>query len=664
MKLLSLSISHPVRRLSFSLSVHSKGIPNAFQKMAVFLVKHGKESDELRNLSIPALFEAIVGGQGAMPFLERTLDELFSPTVGVLRLSPDVRFTSYGDIPVSEIELLPNGEELLATGAFPTKSRTFQRTALYDPLRQRIDSDVRDDLPDLPDDPERALPEELATSAWPEGLVDAFVREHAMRPGDVLAGIVPDESADELMWMSTKANVELVDGALSATSPSTEMQDHLNGLRPEEFQRLLLAPLDVFRPAAPGSVKDLSAVESNDLYPADSAPTAEESWIWLHPNTASAEVVPNPRLEVVWPLPGAAMPEGEAFLTGKNGAPDRLAIPASPYSDVMGSGTTRHFAHVTMGRALFAHAPVEIPIGIRERLPEDVSVRIAESIVSALVATGNVRAFAHAAVLAYENQFADTSEFKEKVEELDEEQRLRLSDICASWQLKQVAEAVLPSPQPPLSGESELTSGDNTSEPETPQAEASGSDVGIPLVSYWFEVDSARYFTRLFQGDSPDRRCEFVMTNRVVKTIGDLALSRSRSSEEKSLSRDALSAIRSCGFVSLEGAVIAKGEKPSEGVIDEILRLGAKRPALQSVLVTGNKTISQRASAIGILPMSYAEFARRIETNTLSNPIKENTHEPILRSRLRSDPASPAGGERGARPRGHAPVSRTLPRHH
>ena len=189
MKLLNTRLYAPVLRQRLAVDIHSQGKPTAFEKMAVSLVRTGRDSEEIKSQSLPALFELLIGNESADVFLDDTLNRLFSPTTAILGVGPSIRFASYRDLPVSEIELLPNGEEMLRTGLFPTQARTIHRSVLFNPLSGTLEEDPGSDLDGSPADPDRALPESLATDTWPEEAVDVFVNKSMLRPGDILSGL-------------------------------------------------------------------------------------------------------------------------------------------------------------------------------------------------------------------------------------------------------------------------------------------------------------------------------------------------------------------------------------------------------------------------------------------------------------------------------------------
>ena len=395
MKLLSTKLNAPILRQRISADIHSQGKPTAFEKMTVSLVKAGKESEELKGQSIPSLFELLVGNDSADVFLDATLNRLFSPALAALGVGSDVHFAAYRDLPVSEIDILPNGEELLRSGLFPTQSRKIHRTILCNPLTGTVEEQPQDGGPDsAPEDSDRALPESLATGAWPEEAVDAFVRNTLLRPGAVLSG-VSREDEGTVVWTSLAANLELEHGTLRATSRSPGVANYLNGLAPDEFCRLMLSGLEFTK--VRGKVRKLDDVADTDLFPAGASPHAPESWIWLHPDL---ETFPNAqkgtRLEVVWPADVQVDDVGKSFLAGLDGKPDRLVLASAPYSDATASGDLRTFSHVVSARAFFARMPIEIPVGLREHLTAEVAASIANALISALRDSGHPRAIAHA----------------------------------------------------------------------------------------------------------------------------------------------------------------------------------------------------------------------------------------------------------------------------
>lgn len=317
MKLLTTRLYAPLLRQRLSLDVHSQGKPTAFEKMAVSIVKTGQEAEELKGQSIPALFELLIGNDSADRFLDDALNRLFSSTTAILGVGTDVRFSSYRDLPVSEIEILPNGEELLRTGLFPTQARTFYRTVLFNPLSGTVETVSDEGIDSYPENPNHALPESLATSAWPEEAAEDLVKKAFLRPGDILSGISREEEGT-VGWTTFTANLELEDGTLKATSAWPGAADYLNGLPPDDFCRLMLSGLVIFN--VPGPVRRLDDVDPSDLFPAGASP-------------------------------------------------DTANIKDSQIS-----------SHVVMARVFFAQTPMEIPIGIREHLPDEaVAVTTAEA---------------------------------------------------------------------------------------------------------------------------------------------------------------------------------------------------------------------------------------------------------------------------------------------
>ena len=397
MKLLTTRLHTPVLRQRLSAEIHSQGKPTAFEKMTVSLVKTGRMTEELKGQSIPALFELLVGSDSANLFLDDTLNRLFSPTFAILGVGTDVHFSSYRDLPVSEIEVLPNGEELLRTGLFPTQARTIRRAVLFNPLSGTIQEDSAAEVDSLPENPDRALPESLATATWPEETAEAFVKKTLLRPGDTLSG-VSREGVGTVGWTTFTANLELEDGTLKATSSRSGAADYLNGLSPDDFRRLMFTGLDFIKAADP--VRKLDNVASSDLFPAGTPVPVPESWIWLHPDEESFPKAPKVvRLEVVWPSGDQAAVDGKPFTAGFNGIPDRLVLAAGPYPDAMASGDLRTFSHVVTARGFFARTPLEIPVGLREHLSAEAVAAMVDGLVSALRDTGHPRAFAHADAL-------------------------------------------------------------------------------------------------------------------------------------------------------------------------------------------------------------------------------------------------------------------------
>lgn len=317
MKLLTTRLHAPLLRQRLSLDVHSQGKPTAFEKMAVSIVKTGQEAEELKGQSIPALFELLIGNDSADHFLDDALNRLFSPTTAILGVGTDVRFSSYRDLPVSEIEILPNGEELLRSGLFPTQARTSYRTVLFNPLSGTVEAVSDEGIDSYPENPNHALPESLATSAWPEEATEDLVKKAFLRPGDILSGVSREEEGT-VGWTTFTANLELEDGTLKATSAWPGAAEYLNGLPPDDFRRLMLSGLEIFN--VPGPVRRLDDVDSSDLFPAGASP------------------------------------------------------------DTADSKDRKIFSHVVMARVFFARTPMEIPIGIRERLPDEaVAASMAEA---------------------------------------------------------------------------------------------------------------------------------------------------------------------------------------------------------------------------------------------------------------------------------------------
>ena len=317
MKLLTTRLHAPLLRQRLSLDVHSQGRPTAFEKMAVSIVKTGQEAEELKGQSIPALFELLIGNDSADHFLDDALNRLFSTTTAILGVGSDVRFSSYRDLPVSEIEILPNGEELLRSGLFPTQARTFYRTVLFNPLSCTVETVSDDDIDSYPENPDHALPESLATSTWPEEAAEGLVKKTYLRPGDILSGVSREEEGT-VGWTTFTANLELEDGTLKATSAWPGAADYLNGLPPDDFRRLMLSGLEIFN--VPGPVRRLDDVDPSDLFPAGASPDTA--------NTKDSQIS----------------------------------------------------SHVVMARVFFAQTPMEIPIGIREHLPDEaVTVTTAEA---------------------------------------------------------------------------------------------------------------------------------------------------------------------------------------------------------------------------------------------------------------------------------------------
>ena len=316
MKLHTTRLHAPVLRQRLSAEIHSQGKPTAFEKMAVSLVKAGQTTDELKSQCIPALFELLVGNDSANLFLDETLNRLFSPTTAILGVGSDVHFSSYRDLPIAEIKVLPNGEELLRSGLFPTQARTIRRTVLFNPLSGTINEESDAEVDSFPENPDRALPESLAASAWPEEVAEAFVKKTLLRPGDTLSGISRDGEGT-VGWTSFTASLELEDGTLKATSLQPGAADYLNGLPPDDFRRLMLSGLEIFN--VPGPVRQLDDVDPSDIIPAGAVPDK--------------------------------------------------ADPKDRQIDF----------RVVMARVFFAHTPMEIPIGIREHLPcEAVATTVAE----------------------------------------------------------------------------------------------------------------------------------------------------------------------------------------------------------------------------------------------------------------------------------------------
>lgn len=413
MKILTTRLYSPVLRQDISASIHSQGKPTAFEKMSVFLVKTGQASEELRGQSLPALFELVIGSPVADLFLENTFDRLFSPAFSILSVRPDVRFSAYRDLPVSEIEILPNGEDLLVSGLFPTCPRDVRRSVVYDPLAGTVEDDGDGSMSERPDDPVRALPRSLATDTWPTITVEDFVRRTLLRPGDSLSS-VSQAGTGRVGWTSFKANLELDGETLKASSSRPGAADYLNALIPEEFRRLMLSGMDSVK--ATGPVRSLAEVDPDALSPARKMPAAPESWIWLHPEGDDYVDVPKRvKLEVCWSTAGFGASDGSRFSIGADGGPDRLIVPSSPYPDETSSGDLRTFSHVVSVRAFFSRTPMVIPVGIRETLPAAAAAKVVKSIVSALRVSGHPRARAHARVLAREAGLPDLAPQREHV---------------------------------------------------------------------------------------------------------------------------------------------------------------------------------------------------------------------------------------------------------
>lgn len=612
MQLLSRCLHEPVHRLRFSANIHSRGTPTAFEKMAVVLVKQCRESEELRNQSIPSLFEMLVGNREADFFIEKTLENLFSPAIGILRVDANIDFKSYDNLPVSEIEILPNGEELLSTGQFPTRPRTVTFVVLYHPLAQSVENDDYDELEEQPSPPEGALPDGSAGEVWPEELLQQFVLNHKkLRPGEVVAEIMPNNDArNEKVWKPLPATVELENGVLTAKSNVAWAERYLNGLTQESFRNLLLRPLQHVSPTDSGPARDLSMLDDTDIYPPTGNPPLSDSWIHLHPDSLGSERHTGVRLEVIWHSPGQEAPDGPAFQTGRDRSPDRLVIPGRAYPDSWGEGDLRSFSHIVQGRAVFAHSPLEIPVGVRERLSDEATKVLALSLITALLETKDVRAIAHAACLADEIGQLDTGALREQIGALTENQRKTFKELLNSWNAVKVADAVLPhSSHCPPCAEPLLSS--------TQASPKSQKSHRRPLVSYSFEPGSARRFRGFFQGQSPTPDCEFVMARKLVAMLSEEFATGKRSSLPSKPARNSIDAFINCPFL-----VRASMPRDFRGnLTDEILQIALHRHWGKSVIVTDDRQVRDEARRLHVHTMSCKEFARRIKAGELSKPI-------------------------------------------
>lgn len=605
MKLVFSEIFAPVLPLRLTASVHSQGDATVFEKMAMSLVSIGSESDELRGHTIPALFEILIQGRLDDDIVDRTVEDLFSPANGLLAVAnPDILFSTYRDIPVSEIEILPAGRVLLETGRFPTEPETRRFSAVYDPLANAVSETRTQDVPRQSVRPATALPASLANEV-PAELARDFVERNGLRPGQVLSEVERIDSG-EPVWIPFRASVELEGGVLSAKSSRSGAEAYLNHLAPDAFRGILLSGLEPYRAQAFGPARDLSRAEAANLYaPGETAPSPT-SWVRLRPNSAGGSSdSPETRLLVVWAEAGDAVPSVPAFERGPDGSPDRLVLPSSPYPDPNARGDLRSLSHVVLGRATFAETPMEIPVGCRELLSSEDAKALASSLFFALVGSSDPRALAHAAVLAADAGLADAHGILQgHVGSLDEKQRLEFEKLCREWNADGSIRKEEPEKEPPQ---------------ETP-ADSPDSAEAADNAACFFDLNAAFHFQNFFKMRIEEMPCRFFLTHRLLAVMEKNARS-SWVGNKSAAWKEAVGAIRTSPFLSLVGEeprpLSPDEENPGrrEDTLSELLRLASEWKSGPSLLVTDNPKIANRASALGVRPMTTKVFARHIENN-------------------------------------------------
>jgi hypothetical protein len=410
-------------------------------------------------------------------------------------------------------------------------------------------------------------------------------------------------------WTPFLASVELKGGVLSAKSSRPGAEAYLNHLAPDAFRGLLLSGLEPHRAQAFGPARDLSRVDEENLYaPGETAPSSK-SWVRLRPNSPDAPSdSPETRLLVVWDAAGDAVPSVPAFERGPDGSPDRLVLPASPYPDPNACGDLRSLSHVVLGRATFAETPMEIPVGCREPLSSEDTKALASSLFFALVGSSDPRALAHAAVLATDVGLADApGVLLGLVGSLDEKQRAEFDEQCPAWNADEAACEESPAKETP-----QETPADS---PE--HAEAADSD---DAAACFFDLNAAFHFQNFFKMRIEEAPCRFFLTHRLLAVMERNAKS-SWNGKKAAAWKAAVDAVRSCPFLSLVGEeprpLSPREENPGrrEDTLSELLRLASEWKSGPSLLVTDDPKIANRASALGVRPMTTEVFAHHIENN-------------------------------------------------
>ncbi|MCX2534954.1 PIN domain-containing protein [Plesiomonas shigelloides] len=240
MKLAEISVPLPLYRIESDVTYHTERKPTVFERMVLRLCDPGLHLPDKQNLSLQGVFRDQLGAGDVRELLEGCVSELSA--LGAL---PKSYAQDRLEMPLTELELTPDGLQFLRSDSLPVRSRTVKVWHHYDPISDEIKPSQNDgarlsqidfsrirlaDQALRPQNPmpqvERAIAQETHVWKNPATVIDLIVPM-----------VQPVGSGERRLELSCSE-----DGALSASAPrDAALQCWLEQAQPELVWEILLA---------------------------------------------------------------------------------------------------------------------------------------------------------------------------------------------------------------------------------------------------------------------------------------------------------------------------------------------------------------------------------------------------------------------------------------
>jgi rRNA-processing protein FCF1 len=240
MKLAEISVPLPLYRIESDVTYHTERKPTVFERMVLRLCDPGFHLPDKQNLSLLGVFRDQLGAGDVRELLEGCVSELSA--LGAL---PKSYALDRLEMPLTELELTPEGLQFLRSDSLPVRSRTVKVWHHYDPISDEIKPSQNDGA-------------RLSQSDFSR----VRLADQALRPQNPMPQVERAIAQETYVWKNPATVIDLIvpmvqpvgsgerrfelscseDGALSASAPrDAPLQCWLEQAQPELVWEILLA---------------------------------------------------------------------------------------------------------------------------------------------------------------------------------------------------------------------------------------------------------------------------------------------------------------------------------------------------------------------------------------------------------------------------------------
>lgn len=240
MKLAEISVPLPLYRIESDVTYHTERKPTVLERMVLRLCDPGLHLPDKHNLSLLGVFRDQLGAGDVRELLEGCVSEL-----SALEALPKSYAQDRLEMPLTELELTPDGLQFLRSDSLPVRSRTVKIWHHYDPISDEIKLSQNDGARLSQSDFSRiSLADQALRPQNPMPQVERAIAQETYdwkNPATVIDLIAP--MVQPAGWRERRLELSCSeDGALSASAPrDAALQCWLEQAQPELVWEILLA---------------------------------------------------------------------------------------------------------------------------------------------------------------------------------------------------------------------------------------------------------------------------------------------------------------------------------------------------------------------------------------------------------------------------------------